>query len=710
MERPRRNDGEMRLRQIVVGRYRLGKRAYWEERLVYLGPQIINPLPKEKVVSTAQQLISGKSFDFTSKEATQDYWMRIGEKSFPFTRMVATIIRDQGTESRKACSELTDDLRRFSPDKPFLNDDPNLLKEWLFKLTLGVYAHPYVGFELYKSRGLVSPEVRRYYDETERQINKFKQTLAHLRKEDLPLYIRFEDMFHFYGTKGLFSTGVSGSSGEGADANLLRAVKDKEETLRQSLLDQDASTWQRLRIGWGAKQIQECLSMLPSIRSRAVMHNLVCILDESISDFSQKATSLDGSEELKIDPDGVIELLKWKYELADSHKNDFFAKMYPRIASKLEKNLEFTNFSVPIRQLPHTAISLLSESAKRNNKAEFTDLIKDINSLTIGKNVNVPWFITLLVLKASHPEMSEEIEQAVSGLDSLPIGTREVFLNKRAGKLWLAEDGKLRVTDTNTLLLSAFPIYTSSKLPDEVIAGQQEKPKKEETEKPEAKAMVVSETSNVPFFEEIGRPEDIDVKDIIDLMFKEQADLDEDALLNDFEHLAEEWKARNESLEGRDLLFVPYLNRSDNELSRAYRYGVEGIYIKGEETTLILNRNVAVGSSDNRTLSLGLRGKIDNSGMFTIDGMDEFFVGEKEHVFLNNLVLYLALQPLFNESGIPEETDKNMIRATNDAVSSWNRSTFRGSLPKIDRNADRLNLPIRIAGYKEPVLVGEKLK
>lgn len=155
-------------------------------------------------------------------------------------------------------------------------------------------------------------------------------------------------------------------------------------------------------------------------------------------------------------------------------------------------------------------------------------------------------------------------------------------------------------------------------------------------------------------------------------------------------------------------MYIARLNASDDKLNQASEHGIEAVYIKGEETVLIVKKDLAVANAYDKTIPIGLNGRIDESGQFIIEGVDESFVGEKEHLFLNNLVLYLALQPLLNESGIPEETDKNIIRATNDAASSWNRSLLRGTLPKIDRKADSLNLAIRIAGYQEPVLVGEK--
>ena len=706
MKRQEREAREPRYRQSpAVERHRFASGAHIERGIMYVFPfEVGNPLSQDQIVPAVRKLVIGESFDFVSEKATQDYWKQIDKRNSPFVPIVVTILDQQGIENGKACAILADDLKRFSPDKSLLSSQ-NLLKEWLFKLTLGVYAHASIAIKLSQDKDLIDSELGKYYKEVEKQIGIFRQTLSTLGKDDLPYYIRFEDMFLFYGTYDFFGSTLPDMTREAG--HTLTSVADNEAIVRESLLEEDRITWERLRSGWGAKEIQDVISLLPNIRSSSVINNVVYALEDTFLGFSEIAP-LDRKEKLKIDPLGIIALLKWKSEdVVYGGEYDSFAKMYPGIITKLDENLEFANFSVPRKHLPSTAILLLEEAAKRSDKEEFTNVLKSIHEEAERENLTVPWFVALAYLRSSNVETQQEIEEIVDGSDKLSSPVRNIFLNKQPGKLWLTKDGKLRVTDANTLLLSAFPIYTSSKLPDEIITVQQERPKKEEPKKPEAKVMVVSETSNVPVFGEIGRPEDKDVKDIIAFMFGEQTDLDEEKLLDEFGKLSDGWRMADPD-RNRNLLYIARLNASDDKLNQASEHGIEAVYIKGEEAVLIVKKDLAVANAYDKTFPIGLNGKIDGSGQFIIEGMDKSFVGEREHLFLNNLVLHLALQPLLYKSGIPDETDKNTIRATNDAVSSWNRSPLRGLLPKIDRKAEKLNLAIRIAGYSNPVLVGER--
>lgn len=671
--------------------------------------RITNQLSPEEIVPATQKLISGESFDFISEKADGRSWTKVGRKNGPFFPILLTILNSPEIESKKACAMLTDDLNRFSPDKSLLSSQ-NLLKEWFFKLTLGVFAHLSIAVKLSEDKDLRDSELGRYNKEVEKQIGIFGQTLASLRKDDLTHYIRFEDMFHFYGTHGLFHSSSRHRTIETSDPTLT-SVANNEVVLKESFLEGNRIAWERLRVGWGAKEIQDVMSLLPNIRSSTVVGHVTYALEDNCFEFSE-APQQDRKEKLKIDPHGIIVLLKWKNEQIYSRADDHFAKMYPRVTLKLEENLESSNFSVPRKHLPRAAISLLAEAAKRSDKTEFTNLIESVQELAVGENVNVPWFITLLALRAQDPETSEVIEQAVSRLGSLPIDIRDVFLNRRPGKLWLrlnGQDSKLRFTDKRTMLLSAFPIYASSKENPEIIISEVSAFKKEEPKKPEAKTMIVSETSNVPFFGEIGIPkESADAKNIISCLFeKRQSSLDEEKLLDEFEKLSDRWRVVDPNI-NRNLSYIARLNASDHKLIEASEHGIEAVYIKGEEAVLIIRKDLAVASASDKTIPIGLNGKIDESGQLIIEGMDKSFVGEKEHLFLNNLVLYLLLQPLLYKSGIPEEEDKELIREINKAVSLWNRSPSRGLLPKIDRNADIRNIAVRIAGYSNPVLVGEK--
>jgi hypothetical protein len=393
------------------------------------------PLRQEQIIPAAQRLVSGESFDFASEKVAQNGWNQIGKTDGPFLQILTTILNQKGAECEQACAILTDDLKRFSPDKSLL-EKQEILKEWLFKLSLGVYGHPFIVLQLHKSQDL-DLELVRYSKVVEDQISVFKQTLSTLGKDDLPYYIHFADLFNFYGASGLFKTPVQDKRKGEADL-LFATVASREGNLRSSFLHEDHNTWDRLRVDWRTEEIQNVVSLLPNIRSSAVVDNLVLALEDNLSDFSERS-SLEGGEKLKIDLHGVIALLKWKCDNAYGRAKDIYARAYPRVMAKSDGNLEFANFSVPRRHLPHTAILLLTEAAKRSDEQEFTNLLEDINELSANQKITVPWFIVLLVLRANNPETSDFVYDTVSEFDTLSDRVNEIFLNRPPVKLWLRQ-------------------------------------------------------------------------------------------------------------------------------------------------------------------------------------------------------------------------------------------------------------------------------
>ena len=556
MEKRRQGDGNIAYkRQVETVRYKVGKRGYLEKRTLYFEPSYGMIIPQNEIVPAARKLISGESFAFGS-ERGQGGWRELESENSPFVPILNTMVNVNETESEKACAMFTADLRRFSPNKSLLKEQ-DLLREWFFKLTLGVVAHPYITLRLHQDPNLAKSELVKYHKATEDQISVLRQTLASLDVDDLSFYIRLEDMLLFYEVGDLFNAGFGGNDPVLKDSALLANVAENEEFFRDSLLDEDSNTWNRLRVGWKEKQIQEVMSLLPSVRSPYVMEHAVCALQDNLFDFFIEFTKLGETEELKIDPSGMVALLKWKGEHVYGHGDSDFTMQYPHVVLESEKNLEFTNFSVPKKYLPHTAISLLIEAAKRNNKEELTNLIKNVQELAILEKVNVPWFIALTALRGLHPEILEIVEKAVNEFDTLNPQFRDIFLNRTPGKLWLTKEGKLRSTDSKTVLLSTFPIHISSKEENEnIVMPQKHEDKITAPEEPEVQIFKVEETAHVPFFKEIGKPRDDDVKTLIDLIFNGQVDLDDDKLLNDFEQLSENWQLRDESIKSRNLLFV----------------------------------------------------------------------------------------------------------------------------------------------------------
>jgi len=293
----------------------------------------------------------------------------------------------------------------------------------------------------------------------------------------------------------------------------------------------------------------------------------------------------------------------------------------------------------------------------------------------------------------------------VGSLDSLPEGVAETFLNKRPGKIWLRADVKIFVAKNSKNYSSAFPVVTSSKEED-VPKNVQQNPQ-ETTQEPEIKkpTFFVDDVNYLPFFKEVGGIENHEVKKMIGLMFDNKKDsLDEDELLTDFDRLQSEWKTKGTS---RELLYITSLNNIDKYLNKAKRFGINAIYVNEGNVIFVLDENVNLNGSK-KTVKLSFRGSLDGAGQLLINGMGKSFIGEKEQLFLNNLILHLTSQIFIDKSSVG--LDKEARSATNATIANWNRSSSRGDLPKLDPdNGGKSYIAILVDGLMV-VLVGEKSK
>lgn len=662
----------------------------------------IKRLPQEELVPIIEKFINGDIIDFISDgQAGDDFLNEIGSTNGRLARAAYTLLWHPGKESEEAYAKLADDLKHFSPNA-FLLQSPQV-NEWTAKLIFGISIRPVIAAISQVDKNTNQKEAQGYHKTVGKQIDRLKKTFSRLGIRDLSSYIRFKDISLSFLPKQLqFFSG---------DPQELLQSTEKEMSAKgalseNDLLDEEVKrAWNRLRVGWGIKQVEEIVSLLPTLHTGLVVDSIVLALEGNLPEVPKK---LKGPRvDINLDPEGIVALLKWKWVDLPSSQKTYLTKEYPNVAATFDKNLELPNFSVSKAHLPISAISLL-ELTKGKKKEKFEELVTDVHKLAReDKNAITPWLVTLLALKAENPDGAESIDKIIESWDDLPEQVRETLSSERSGKLWLTSDGRLRTTDAKTNLLSAFHVFTSSKIEE---TKEQEQPIKiEKFEEPQTerpRTVDVDEVVLLPFLGEIGKVTETQVKSLISLVFqKGQDQLDEDNLLNEFERLNTIWEEKD-SID-RERLYHSKLNRFDKYLTQGKSFGIDAIYTKGEDVVFVLDKNVALGEFLDKNMQIGLQGKLDEGGQLLIEGMDNSFIGEKEHLFLNNLALHSASQPLLYGSGIPKKSDKEIIRETNEIASFWNRS-LRGSLPKIDRNTDNPYIVISIEGSSEAVMVGER--
>lgn len=667
-------------------------------------------LSEGEIIPAFLSIVGGNDF------AVPNGWVKMmNKKNVLLLRLFATMFRGKpGEQAQKAITILDEDLKHFNVDKDFLrSSDPSKIGEFLFKLTFGVLAHDFIGSGSLLDMYVKNKNTENYKETIEFQMTVLKKVLTGLIIDDFGAYIRFEDMFQSYGLSSLFQDKVFSDLSEdqikfvgdklgvvkgAAFVKIFAEYKEKEDEFRASLVDEDTRTWDRLIKDWTEKQVSAVVSLLPQLKSPLVILGAMIALEFNLSQNNLNKEKWSGK-----DPEGLLFLLKWKWEepWVTGLKEE-----YPDVFSGLEETIDFAGFSVPNKHLPRSAIAIIGNLSGNAPRDEFADQLRDIHDLVLkDRKAAVPWFLTLVILKNKNTLLVDLFDEMVGSLDSLPEAVRDTFLNRIPGKIWLKQDGKLFVAKTskNYSSISAFPVYTSS-MEESVVKAPEQIHKSEVVD--QKKSIKIAEVELVPFFGEIGKVDSRETRQVVlDLFEEDRLFLNEEVLSIEFGNLEKEWRMKGKD---RELLYINELNMGDKFAGEAKLASIEAVYINGNTVMIILNKNGIL--EDSRSVRLGIKGRIDESGLLQIEGMDHTFLGEKEHLFLNNLALHFATQPLFGVSGIPDSTDKDVIIKMNGVAASWKDNPLRriNNLPRIERNGGKPYVAVRVSDCKEPVLMCER--
>jgi len=673
----------------------------------------IRLLSGEELISGVKKFVSGETIanviNFSSRFKDPIWYKRRIKKDF--LPIMATLSTDPVEKSERAYSILADDMHSLSLDKSLLGDQTPI--EWGIKLGFGISLRPVIALHSKIDGDTKYREANRYYKAVEAQVNKLKEKLAGFEMKDLSWYVRLVDAMTWTDLLDSF-----GNPFRGTDKNHIHMYKDRvidghliaieeeEDVLKTGLVKEIQDGWRRLMHGWEETQIQEILYLLPRIISGYLEWHLIVTLDRSLVDFSKKKLNSRERVNLSLDSKGIALLLKWKWpEFFDRQQHSIDLSYFRDL--ELESNLELPSFSVPRKYLPTVAISLIGELAKRNDKAGFKELAAEIERMAVSeKDIVAPWFVSLTAIKASNPKFGDLIDEAVGQSDGLPQRAKDIFLNKQSERIWITPDGRLRFTDQETKLENAFSIYLSykGKEKEELFEKDQLAETKVEKVQEEKNKIQAQKILSMPFLKEVALVENNEIGNLILRIFEKNKAPNENNLLDEYTKLVNKWNPKN----SKEFLYLCNLNLSDRHFREAKEMGIEALYLKGDKAVFVLGKEFVLADFEDKTFQIGLTGALGKNGELVIEGMENRFIGSKEHLFLNNLVLHGHVQTFLNTTGILSDFDKNVIQALNRTTAGWNRSSSRGLLPKIERITDNPYIVVRIEGYKEPVLVGEK--
>ncbi|RJQ37289.1 hypothetical protein C4559_03910 [Candidatus Microgenomates bacterium] len=648
------------------------------------GRRDIYPLFNDFAHSQTQDLIDGKIVDWNSPSAIEtsyNYFYRKKDLRRPRSILYSG-------ENGEVFSMLADDLERFKPGMPLFNSPQT--QEWFCKLfVLGVNIHYAIYAEEARDNDKVDLNSGKhgYKKVVEEQMEQLNQTLASLEIGDLSSYLRFEEQVRELTT--IMGRSVPYKKTQQVAKEEQDAEEKQSETtsLYFNFLEKDQETWERLKVKWGWKQVQETMSLIPDLRSKFLI-DVFAALEENLIDLSPK-DSKTSQGELEDDPNWKVRkestafllLVPW-WEYFDKLWDD-----YPILAKELEKNLEFADFSVPKKYLPSAAIEYLTKVGEIEKPERLMDLIKGVHSLTKDKPKapTTPWLTALLALRGKFAEVDGFLKEEIRDWRDVPELARQILLNEVPGRLWLNNQGRLRITKGNETL-SAFPIYKSSY----ESAGPVQAAEAVIVDFANPREIVPVKSVTVPLFRETGLVSEEDIPYLIDNIFaKRNGSVGSAELVKKWGEVYESRRTLEKAI-----IYPAKINSNEPFLKQAGELGVEGVMVQGDNVTFVI-----AGNGDRQRMAIN--GKLLSNGELVIPGME----GSGNNLALANIALACAVRPTYTVGTSPK-MDKE-IRDINGPISDWNGS--RGNLPKIARDGyKKAEIGIIIPGFEETMLVGVK--
>lgn len=683
------------------------------------------PLSPDQILPQIEALIDGRIINWRGKNVLLQLNREVAKPSSGFAQILrAMVIPHSGSgEAKEGFQQLARDLKSYSPQL-FLSQ-PQRIGEWFAKLQMGGFIADLVAGASSLREGRVAAVAKPYLEAVEDQIAALKKIEKDLNPSHLEVALRLADCWNE------LAEIPKSSSQEGRDRERDRFLKEtgvepiftavkkeiaeENKRLADHLWETSLIIWEKLRRNWGWPQIQKAISLLPALRSPTTLRQTIAALEANLT----TQAPLPGKKEaVELDPEGLLLLLKfrWGNQLLSPSDWNLLKNDCPQLSQEGETALAFQEFSVPRKYLPSALILLLNQVAKTESPKDFLERLAKIHrSAAEDREATTLWLLTLLLLRQDNPQVKTLFEKILPSWGNLQKSIREILLNQRPGKLWLEpKSSRIEVTDPEITLKSAFPLYTSTQ-PVEVVETVFISPPtfpittKETTPpvKREACRVAVDKRVRLPLFGEVGLVKDEMATGLVGAIFENHhKPWDADQLLANFGQLASQWIKEHGS---EERLYLPELNKPDPFLKEAQTLGLEAIEMKGRTVIFILDQKLAIAESL-ETLPIGIEGKLDAGGQLQIAGMEDSFLGEPPQLWLNNLALHLATQPLLHQTGQSQRSDKELIRQVNAVAASWNRSPWRGSRPKIGLQGENSCLAVRVPGSSEIILVGELVK
>lgn len=467
-----------------------GAFAEYRGRFRFSDREGIQALPLKDAPNSMKSVFDGSVIRWDSErlvdKVSDQTW---NSRSF-FSRSLAVCLDEPTSEeSKQVFGFLTDQVRAFDPESVI--HTPDSLREWWGKISLLAEAYCLVDQkEIFDRRAFAVEETSEAMNEfkgaLEEHMAQTKSTIETFDESTLGDFLLVYDTVTNDGRSSFFNQQKKLHRRKGIPIpremdELMREASSEARNNQMDLIYMNADSvcddkWSALQKGWSGKEVSEVISVLPRFQSHPT---IVKVVDASEDALETGTPFVFGA----ISPEGLATFIH--YDIAKNidpvalfiHHGDAGSDM------DIDGEIPFSEFSLPRDEVPVTSLSLFSFFARQLPEPQFETLLEQTQELIIRRK-NIPaqqneWLLLLTLLRDRARQTSDEllrqrVEQFIARDDFPHKPFQETFLDRKAGSIYLMDDGAVRVTDHT--LAKGVSLYTAPYIPPEqpVQSGSKE--------------------------------------------------------------------------------------------------------------------------------------------------------------------------------------------------------------------------------------------
>ncbi len=324
------------------------------------------------------------------------------------------------------------------------------------------------------AEAVITPEMEAFTDKFEEEIRKIGKSIDGLTDVDIMWFLVFYDIAMQAEDADMgFDSKMKLRKRDRRFPNAMYSEMYEAHTVASGLWDMDLNymclsdpliaKWNALGVEWGQPEIADALYFMPGLNMSDTAVRVIDAIDDALDVGIERVGEL-----VDISPEGIASFIHHDI-IKNAHLVGYFEPVDSIIFAdeEEEEKVPFVSYSLDRRLVPVTSLRLLADVAERTGADEFFGFMSNVQNV-IMKNkrdsriANIDeWLLTLVLLSDRSGLGIKESMKGLLDSGNFPHNAfRDVFLDRQPGKIWLTNDGRIRISNRD--LANATSIYESN--------------------------------------------------------------------------------------------------------------------------------------------------------------------------------------------------------------------------------------------------------